>query len=240
MAASLNRAGFDVIAPDWIGHGDSEHFGDPQAYSLDAYMNCLAAIIRHCHGPQTHYVGVSWGAGMLFLYLLARKVLPQSATFVDVVLRSSLRRGTPLLMYNEHGDREFASAAEANALMAEHWPDFTQVPENFKSYLDKERYARRGGGVGFNFDLAVLPTARAVIEQDFDYVSSLKRVQFNALFLFGKESPYRLPFEFMTACARAPNIHYRDDLPGAHPPMLLHENQFRHVTSFIERSNSLR
>jgi pimeloyl-ACP methyl ester carboxylesterase len=240
MAASLNRAGFDVVAPDWIGHGDSEYFGDPQAYSWDSYIKCLTAVAHHCHAPPTHYVGTSWGAGILFLFLLGYKILPRSVTFVDMVLRSTPALGRGLGMFQEQSKIELASVADANAFLKKQRPEFARVPDEYKTYFDEERFARRDGRIRFKFDPAILPAFSAATAGKFDLVSNLKRIRFNALFLYGASSPYRLPLEFMTACARMPHIRYRDDLPGGHPPTLLHEEQFAHVVDFIESSKLLR
>jgi len=239
MAASLNRAGFDVLAPDWIGHGDSEYFGDPQSYNWDCYIKCLAAVYRHRHSPLTHYVGASWGAAMLLIFLVSQGILPRSATFVDLALRGSPSRAKHAEVLTEQSQR-FASIAEAKAFLAMQRPEFAQVPDDFTGYFDEERYCRRDDGIAFKFDPSILPALAANLSLSFNYFPALKRIRVNALFLYGAKSPYRLPLEFMTACGRAPNIHYRDDLQAGHPPTLLHEDQFGHIVEFIKQANLMR
>lgn len=240
MAASLNRAGFDVLAPDWIGHGDSEYFGDPQAYDWDGYIKCLATVFRYSHTATTHYVGASWGAAILMIFLLSHRILPRSSTFVDLALRSNPSLAKHVGVFHTQSEKTFPSLAEAKAFLGLQRPEFARVPEEYRDYFDQERYGRREDDFAFKFDPAILPALAANASSAFDYVAALKRVDFTALFLYGAKSPYRLPLEFMTACAQAPHIHYRDDLTGGHPPTLLHEDQFVHIVDFIKQANLLR
>lgn len=240
MAASLNRAGFDVLAPDWIGHGDSEYFGDPKAYDWSCYIKCLGTVFRHRHTPLTHYVGSSWGAVMLLMFLVSQRILPRSATFVDVALRSNPSRARHAKVLHEQSQKRFASIAEAKAFLAMLRPEFAQVPDEFTGYFDEERYYRRDDGIAFKFDPAILPALAANLTLSFNYYPALARIRFNALFLYGANSPFRAPIEFMTACKRAPHIHYRDDLQSGHPPTLLHEDQFVHIVDFVKRVNLMR
>ena len=121
MAASLNRAGFDVLAPDWIGHGDSEYIGNPQAYQWNCYFNCLATVFRHSHTPATHYVGASWGAAILLIFLLSRGILPRSSTFVDLALRRSPapRRACEDILHDQSRAEVRDSVAEAKAFLSD-------------------------------------------------------------------------------------------------------------------------
>jgi pimeloyl-ACP methyl ester carboxylesterase len=240
MAASLNRAGFDVLAPDWIGHGDSEYIGNPQAYEWNCYFKCLATVFRHSHTPATHYVGASWGAAILLIFLLSRGILPRSSTFVDLALRRSPLLAGHVRTFHDQIEQKFASVAEAKAFLAIQRPEFARVPEEFRDYLDTERYYRKGEYIAFKFDPAILPALDATSSASFDYVGALKRIRFNALFLYGAKSSYRLPLEFMTICAQAPHIRYRDDLPGGHPPTLLYEEQFSKIVDYIKQANLIR
>lgn len=240
MAASLNRAGFDVLAPDWIGHGDSDYIGDPKAYHWDCYFKCLATVARHSHTPATHYVGSSWGAAILMIFLLSRGILPRSATFVDLALRWSPLLAKHVKTFDEQVAQKFTSVAEAKAFLAIQRPEFARVPEQYQDYLDAERLYRKGENIAFKFDPAILPALAAAATAVFDYVGALQRIRFNALFLYGAKSPYRLPLEFMTICAHAPHIRYRDDLPGGHPPTLLHEEQIVRVIDYIKQTNLVR
>lgn len=241
MAESLNQAGFDVLSPDWIGHGDSDYLDDPGAYEWASYIKCFTTVLRHYRSPSMHFVGASWGGALLFLFLLSQKLLPQSSSFVDVPLRSTARLTKPRHVFEEQIQGKFASIAEAKAFLAQQRPEFANVPEKFSAYFDKERYYTKANGeVTFRFDPAILPAFSVHAASKFDYVASLRRIYFNALFLYGTASPYSLPAEFKAACAQVPQIHYRDDMPGGHPPTLLHEDQFMLVVDFIKRAKFLR
>jgi pimeloyl-ACP methyl ester carboxylesterase len=235
LADRLNRLRYDVLLPDWIGHGDSEFLGDPAAYSWDSYAKCLGAVMRHYHASRTHYVGTSWGGALLLLFLMARPVLPQSAVFVDVPVKSSPELARHQTVFEEQAKMSFATLEEANQFLQQQRPHFAQVPARFKSYLDAERIAQKDGRFFFKFDPAILPAYAASVNTQYSRIKNLTRLNFNALFLYGQASPHRSTPDFMAICARMPNIRYRDNLPGGHPPMLLHEEQYEPIVDYIKQ-----
>lgn len=237
MAQRLNTLGYSVVMPDWIGHGDSEYFGDPRAYSWDAYANCLAAVVRRYHTPMTHYVGTSWGGAMLLLLLLTRPLHPRSAVLVDVPLKSSSMLADHIAVFEAQKGMTFPTVAKAKEFLEKQRPAFSQVPAKFKDYFEKERFAYKDGAVSFKFDPAILPAYVAGLAIGYNRVSALARIKFDALFIYGQTSPHHPTSDFMSLCARMPNIRYRDDFPGGHPPMLLHEEQFNPIVDFINATN---
>jgi len=236
MAERLNRMDYDVIAPDWIGHGDSDYLGDTKAYSWESYAKGLSSVLRRYHTPKTHYVGTSWGGAVLLLFLLSRPLPLQSAVFVDVPLKSTNMLAGHATVFETQKDMTFLTLEAANEFLRKQRPAFADVPERFKNYFDRERFAENNGVISFKFDPAILSGFAAVANFRFDRVGALSRLRNEVLFLYGKTSPYRSMSDFMAVCARMPNIHYRDDLPGAHPPMLFQKEQFEPVIDFIKRS----
>jgi pimeloyl-ACP methyl ester carboxylesterase len=236
MADRLNRLRYDVVIPDWIGHGDSSHLGDATAYSWHSYEKCLGAVMRRHHSPMTHYVGTSWGGALLLLFLMARPVSPRSAILVDVPIRASPTIASHQAVFNAQNAMTFATIQEAKQFLEKQRPQFARVPPKFQHYFDTERFALKDGKVSFKFDPAILAAAEQSMA-DFDWTKSLARLHFNVLFLYGQASPYRSIQDFMSICARMPNIRYRDDLTGGHPPMLLHEEQYRPIIEFIRQTD---
>jgi pimeloyl-ACP methyl ester carboxylesterase len=241
MAERLNRMNYDVIAPDWIGHGDSDYLGDPNAYSWDGYARCLSGVLRRYHNATSHYVGTSWGGAVLLLFLLSRQVAArpiemQSAVFVDVPLKSTDTLAGHSGVFETQKNMTFPTIEAANEFLRKQRPAYANVPERFRGYFDRERFAAKEGVISFKFDPAILAGFASVASFRFDRIAALSRIRQEALFLYGQESPYRSLPDFMNVCAKMPNIHYRDDLPGAHPPMLFQKEQFEPVIDFIKRS----
>jgi pimeloyl-ACP methyl ester carboxylesterase len=236
MADRLNRLRYDVLMPDWIGHGDSDYLGDPAAYTWDCYQKCLGTVMRRYDAPRTHYVGTSWGGALLLLFMLARPVLPQSAIFVDVPIKASPTLARHQDVFEAQKALTFETIEEANQFLQKQRPEFARVPPRFQDYLDTERFAVKDGRVSFKFDPAIL-TAAVRTTANHNWTVPLARLRFNVLFLYGQASPYRSVADFMSICAKIPTIRYRDDLPGGHPPMLLHEEQYQPIIEFIRQAS---
>lgn len=233
MAEGLNKAGFDVLAPDWIGHGDSDYLGNPENYDWTTYAKCLTAIVQRHHGPTTHYVGTSWGGTILIVFLLSLRVRPQSAIFVDVSIKTSPQTARHVELLRDQVGQPISSVSEGNALLSRLRPLFMEVPERYKAYLDRERYRREGDRLAFSFDPAAL--GRDTVTWEYNYFGELRRFSFDTLFLYGTTSPYRWPAEYVAFAQKSPLVTYVGDMKGGHPPMLLYEEQFGPIVDFIKK-----
>lgn len=237
MAMGLNEAGFDVLAPDWIGHGDSDYLGDPEAYDWTSYIKCLAAIVRHYPEPATHYVGTSWGGAILLIYLLSQRLRPGSATFVDVPIQSGDEIAQHGNVIAAQARETFSSIAEGNAFLAKLRPFMMRRPEAFTSFLDRERYRAKGDRFMFSFDPAIVPKFLESAQARYNHFMALRRLSFDMLFAYGASSPHRWPASYVASAEKSPLITYNGDMKGGHPPMLLFEEQFRGIVEFIKAKN---
>jgi pimeloyl-ACP methyl ester carboxylesterase len=69
---ALVTAGFDVIAPDLRGHGQSVKSRDPADYRLEAFAGDVAALCDHCWGDRRFsLIGYSMGAHVAMSVALA-------------------------------------------------------------------------------------------------------------------------------------------------------------------------
>jgi pimeloyl-ACP methyl ester carboxylesterase len=240
MAEGLNKAGFDVLAPDWMGHGDSDYLSNLEDYDWTNYVKCLTAIVRHHHGPVTHYVGTSWGGAILLMFLLSLRVRPQSAIFVDVPIRTAPETTRHGEILGRQVGQSFASAAEGNAFLAQLRPLLVEVPAKYKAYLDQERYRAEGDRLIFSFDPLAIGRLSGSASWKYNYFGELKRFSFDTLFLYGAASPHRWPPDYVALAQKSPLITYNGDMKGGHPPMLLFEEQFGPIVDYIKKKTPAR
>src|SRR5579862_9463972 len=90
LAEVLNSAGFDVICPDWIGHGQSTYFSGKNAYRWYDFVACAMQTIRRYGVKDSHVLGASLGGMILFVLLVASRLKPKTATFVDIPLHKGV------------------------------------------------------------------------------------------------------------------------------------------------------
>lgn len=239
LASRLNSRGFDVVCPDWLGHGESQYLWREGAYRWEFYVRCLAAVARKYHAENLHFVGVSWGGMMLLLYLLASRSAMRSAVFVDVPLCSN-----PALAQSAGGLRVQAEAAfdsveEIETFLYRRRPELRATPPEWQDYLRRSRFVERDGKYVMRFD----PAAIAILEQygaaTFDNFRALPRVECEALFLYGILSPYRDPVRFAPVVAQQSNLVYSDTLDSGHPPALFGDHETGPIVKFIERASDL-
>ena len=235
LAQRLNELGYDVLCPDWLGHGDSDYLNEPAAYRWEVYVRSIVVMMMRYKAKRVHFVGVSWGGMMLLLYLVGSRFQATSATFVDVPLTSN-----PALIQSTRNmrtvsDSRFDTLEEMEAFLFKRRPDLAMVPDGFQDYLRDARFVERDGKYMVKYDPAVIGVMEQYGATEFDNFRALDRYAFECYFLYGRLSPFRDPARFKPYLTRYRNLHYSDMLDAAHPPSLLTRDQIDPITGFIEK-----
>jgi hypothetical protein len=84
-----------------------------------------------------------------------------------------------------------------------------------------------------SFDPAIADAMEKDSHIVFDHRKAIVRIGFDALFLYGRDSPYREPELFSEVCRINPKVRYCDELPAGHPPSLLVDEHLVPIVSFL-------
>lgn len=235
LAMRLNELGYDVVCPDWLGHGDSDYLNEPAAYRWEVYVRSVVVMMLRYKARRVHFLGVSWGGMMLLLYLVGSRVQPTSATFVDVplIVSPALARSTRNM--RTLSDARFDTLEEMEAFFFKRRPEFRTVPDGLQDYLRDARFVRRDGKYMMKYDPAAIGMMEQYESTSFDNFRALDRFAFECYFLYGRLSPFRDPVRFKPFLTRHPNLHYSDMLDAAHPPPLQSADQVEPIAAFLEK-----
>lgn len=240
LAAHLSERGYDVICPDWFGHGYSQYFWRESVYRWENYVRCLATIARKYGAADLHYLGLSWGGMMLMLFLLSGRIAPRSAIFVDVPLRSNPALAASAAGLRIQADAAFDTIEQIEAFLYGRRPELIATPAAWRDYLRGARFEERDGKYVMRFDPAAIATLESYSNNVFDNFSVLDRFDFDCMFLYGTKSPYRDRELFEPYLQHKPNLTYSDILEAAHPPALYEAHQFDPIAAFLERVDAHR
>ncbi len=239
LAESLNAAGFEVVAPDLIGHGRSTYFGDPNAYQWIDFVNCTARIIQRYADKSTHLVGASFGGMLLFVYMLASRIEPRSATFVDIPLYSTASDSSVSLMMSLIRS-DFSSLAEAKAHFEGCRHPLHSDALHLATYLTENRFQLAEGKVRIRADRYVMDLYDARLRKGrgqaagFNYLEAIGALRSNCLFVYGADSPNRNTGVFRKLSRQYPNLTF-ETIEGTHPPPLMSFEQVRPILDHIRR-----
>lgn len=235
LAGHLVEDGFEVLAADWIGHGDSERFPTPGDYMWDRYVKMIWALDERYGGPKTHYVGNSWGAAILFLAVVSGSMRLRSTTFIDLPVRTDAalqRHGTYV---TDLAGASFPDIDAAERYLYEKRPAFAVMPPELKDYYRQARFRTEDGVVRFALDPKIAGAARAHGQTNFNLTPYMHRLRTLSLFLYGRDSSFRQPKLFDLICRTQPNIAYFDGIDAGHPPSLQEPDHIAPILAFLRR-----
>ena len=156
LASFLAANGFEVLAPDMVGRGESGSFSDPRDYSFQNMLKVAETVIVHfADGSPRSLIGVGWG-GLLalvsaggrasdsFSRVVATEVPAHYAIEEDAVIADAAARGSASF-----------PTAEAGLLGLLESPEFVGLSLNdmrSRAY----RLRARDGGFGFHYDPGIV------------------------------------------------------------------------------------
>lgn len=229
LAETLVQSGITVIAPDLIGRGASSFLGDDKAYSLRAYIACVAAAARF-QKPQACHLGTSWGGIILLAWLGAAGWPSRGVVLNDVPLQSS-----PAV-------QGFREALEAEAFRAfdslEEAGDYV-IASRSMGFLEgalrqrfiQSRVMQVGGVWRMRYDPAVAAAYGMAVQ--FSLLRTLAAMPVPGLLAYGAQSPYAADPDLPGIVAENPRLQVLAGLDDPHPPSLMKLSQVLPVAGFF-------
>ncbi|MCC5862310.1 MAG: alpha/beta hydrolase [Gammaproteobacteria bacterium] len=158
-AARLATAGWQAIAIDQRGHGDSDWAPPEQDYRLECYGEDLAAAVRSLAQPVV-LVGASLGG--LAALMVAGELAPEcveALVLVDIAVRPEPHGVDRVLAFMEAHDDGFSSLDEAAAAVAAYLPHRPRPARS--AGLARNLRRREDGRWYWHWDPRFLHAARA-------------------------------------------------------------------------------
>ncbi|RYM06318.1 2-succinyl-6-hydroxy-2,4-cyclohexadiene-1-carboxylate synthase [Sporolactobacillus sp. THM7-7] len=143
---------FRLIMIDLIGHGETDHPGDPRRYTMTETVNDLAELLNELHLEKVHVLGYSMGGrvALSFACLYPERVqsliLESSSPGIsDAAARRArrIRDGRLAESIMERGIHDFVDRWEKLPLFASQ----KEMPQNKREALRKERLANHKQGL---------------------------------------------------------------------------------------------
>ncbi len=235
LAEQLNAAGYEVICPDWMGHGSSTCFGKPDAYSSHSFTIALAQIMAHYGQPErTHLIGTSYGGIILFMFLIASQLQVRSAVIIDIPLRWQPEVDGQGDVIRRLVMSDYANIEEAEAGLLAIRPSLLGFPERLRDYLNEARFFSYKERIRLRCDPAVLHSAALASEIPFDFRAQVARLRMPTLFYYGEESRFQEPDLFSSLEQTQTHIRYMVARDGGHPPSLSTNHDVQPIVDFIK------
>jgi pimeloyl-ACP methyl ester carboxylesterase len=212
-ARLLAMRGYQVLTVDLRGHGDSE-WSDSADYSLDAFRDDLAAVLRNLHRSAV-LIGASLGgiASLLVAGEIPREKVA-ALVLVDITTRPApegSKRIQAFMKANLQGFRNIAEAADSVARYLPNRPRPSDPTGLKKNLRDK------GGRLYWHWDPCFIDiVASAVNDGHMRLVAAARGVSVPTLLVRGERSDVVLPNNVAEFLSLIPSAEVADILGAGH------------------------
>jgi pimeloyl-ACP methyl ester carboxylesterase len=232
LAQFLVQKGFQVVCPDIIGRGRSTYFGDHSMYGFGSYLTCLGALSKYA-SEKNSFIGTSWGGTILMYFLYKTRVKADKLVLNDVAMRNNEGVAEAIEFMAEDSRQEFDTIEDANAYVRDTRKYLGAFPEAlWPRYLEnKIRYSE--GKYRLAYDPATTGYTAAAIDEGYDLVPVLEKIDAQILLLYGVDSKCYDSEVVADLTRRCPKISCIPDLKSGHPPSLMTYEQALIIGGFL-------
>lgn len=188
LAAALAARGYDVIAPDAPGRGESAWLPNPLLYNLDYYARVFAAFLRHLDLPPFHWIGSSMG-GLIALTMAHTGLMPpcRSVTLVDITHRPNRDACRRIADYVTTTHPVFADVGAYEKILRQNLP-LGPVGDDVWRHFAQHQLEQTAGGWTFRHDPAIALLAQAALRMPIDLSAGMAALDSPVALVAGAES----------------------------------------------------
>jgi len=239
IAESLVAAGYDVIAADVPGRGESSRFENPQNYGVEVYAPVFSAFLKQMNLPKVHWIGTSMGGLIaLMLGIMGEVDIFKSLTLVDISPKPSRAGLDRITAYITENLPVFSDPAQYEVALKMNLP-LGDVDDSVWHHYAVHQLRQQGPArYAFHFDATLARRALADLKADVDLSAGLAAIPCPIALVAGGISDLCTAVEIGDLKAAKPDalIHV---CPGAgHVPALSDAPTKDFIRNFIDAANA--
>lgn len=236
LAQFLVRLGYAVVCPDMLGRGKSSYLRDSSQYSFELFVRAIAALGRYASDDNV-FIGTSWGATIVLLFLRMTSTRCSKLVLNDVCLRSGDDLETMRDTIFGDSAQSFADQQEASAYLLKTRPYLADLPEERVADYLQNKLVEDGARLRLAYDPELPASMAAHRRRAFDFYPLIEKTHTPTLLLYGKDSPLGDKARLRAISQINPAVQYVADIPAGHPPSLMTLNEALLVTGYVALSD---
>ncbi|MFO1184206.1 MAG: alpha/beta hydrolase [Bauldia sp.] len=233
LAPFLARAGYRVVCPDMFGRGRSSYFGNGADYTLDTYLKSFQALMRLTAGTDYSFLGTSWGAILVLLFVYMAKLRPRKVILNDIPARSGGDADAIRAEISTDADARFPTRDAAVAYIRKTRAFLGNVPESELGRYVDNKIIEDSGQYRLAYDPATTASFAALSGRSYDLFQILVKIAAPFLLVYGRASKFYDPAAMAELQRIRPDVWCVADIDAGHPPSLMTLAQALLVLGFL-------
>jgi len=244
LAEALAADGFQVIAADMPGRGESSSLANHDHYNNQVYVDDMKALLDHLGVKKTHWIGTSMGGIMAMMLEAQHPGTIQSLALNDIGCILPFKGLASIASYLK--TQKPSDEAGLKQWLKDTWGALSNVPDNahwehlFKHYVVKDGK----GGYTLAYDPRLMIPFFAFFQgapRDADYspICNLGIINVPTLLVRGKKSDLLTPeIAHQTQALWNANFEKYEVENSGHAPMLMSDEEVQRIRGWMAQQKT--